>query len=79
MMHNIGFRPAPQKRLYAAKPAQSCHLSNKHKKNASYTFMTFLRVTRSTSGKWISIETNNLANIKNYRTYLMTANMISRE
>ncbi|WP_367329935.1 hypothetical protein [Sphingobacterium multivorum] len=79
MMHNIGFPASPFKNGFMRLNLRNLSTFQTNMKNASYTFIDFF--TRYKINKWkmdIELEMNNLANIKNYRTYLMTANMISQ-
>ncbi len=79
MMHNIGFPASPFKNGFVRLNLRNLATFQTNMKNASYTFIDFF--TRYKVNKWkmdVELEMNNLANIKNYRTYLMTANMISQ-
>jgi hypothetical protein len=79
MMHNIGFPTSPFKNGFMRLNLRNLATFQTNMKNASYTFIDFF--TRYKVNKWkmdFELEMNNLANIKNYRTYLMTANMISQ-
>ncbi len=79
MMHNISFPASPFKNGFMRLNLRNLSTFQTNMKNASYTFIDFF--TRYKINKWkmdIELEMNNLANIKNYRTYLMTANMISQ-
>jgi len=79
MMHNIGFPTSPFKNGFMRVNVRNLATFQTNMKNASYTFIDFF--TRYKVNKWkmdVELEVNNLANIKNYRTYLMSANMISQ-
>jgi len=79
MMHNIGFPASPFQNGFMRVNIRNLATFQTDMKNASYTFIDFF--ARYKVNKWkmdFELEMNNLANIKNYRTYMMTANMISQ-
>ncbi|MDR6737431.1 hypothetical protein [Sphingobacterium sp. 2149] len=79
MMHNIGFPANPFQNGFMRVNIRNLATFQTDMKNASYTFIDFF--ARYKVNKWkmdFELEMNNLANIKNYRTYMMTANMISQ-
>jgi len=79
MMHNIGFPVNPFQNGFMRVNIRNLATFQTDMKNASYTFIDFF--ARYKVNKWkmdFELEMNNLANIKNYRTYMMTANMIAQ-
>ncbi|WP_343556600.1 hypothetical protein [Sphingobacterium sp.] len=79
MMHNLGFPASPFKNGFMRVNLRNLATFQTNMRNASYTFVDFF--TRYKVNKWkmdLELEINNLANIKNYRTYMTTANMIAQ-
>ncbi|WP_333865588.1 hypothetical protein [Sphingobacterium sp.] len=79
MMHNLGFPASPFKNGFMRVNLRNLATFQTNMRNASYTFIDFF--TRYKVNKWkmdLELEINNLANIKNYRTYMTTANMIAQ-
>jgi len=79
MIHNLGFPISPFKNGYIRVNIRNLSTFQTNMKNASYTFIDVF--ARYRLNKWktdFELDMSNLTNIKNYRTYMTTANMISQ-
>ncbi|MNT43902.1 TonB dependent receptor [compost metagenome] len=79
MIHNLGFPISPFKSGYIRVNIRNLSTFQTNMNNASYTFIDVF--ARYRLNKWktdFELDMSNLTNIKNYRTYMTTANMISQ-
>lgn len=79
MMHTVGLPTNPFKNSFMRLNVRNISTSQTHMAHTSYTFVDFF--ARYKLNKWktdLELEMSNLANIKKYQTYLMTANMLSQ-